>query len=125
MSSPITLNSLIREKSTGRMTWVIAVTPTGIVVSGRDFSTVAMTDAYAKEHFEVATDRAVAYSTEGKPSEVEINSLAFEVADLVGDDGSGDIGVITRQAVKDSPRVTAQEIAEIVRQAREDAAGGE
>jgi len=44
-----------------------------------------------------------------------------EVASIVGDDGTGDLGVIVRQALRDDPNATPEEIADIVREAREDA----
>lgn len=47
--------------------------------------------------------------------------MCAKVEALVEDiDGSGDIGVIVRQALKDDPHATAEAIAEIVREARED-----
>ena len=49
--------------------------------------------------------------------------MAARVESIVGDaDGSGDIGVIVRQALRDDAHATAEAIAEIVREARADAA---
>lgn len=42
------------------------------------------------------------------------------VALRCGDDGTGDIGLIVRQAIADDPDVTVDEIVEIVRTARSD-----
>jgi hypothetical protein len=47
--------------------------------------------------------------------------LVDGVAALVGDDGTGDLGVIVRQALIDDPSATAGGIAEIVREARAEA----
>lgn len=46
--------------------------------------------------------------------------LCIEVAALVGDDGTGDLGIIVRQALSDDANATAESIAEIVREARRD-----
>lgn len=44
--------------------------------------------------------------------------LIDRVVTAVGSDGSGDIGIIVRQALRDDPHVTVAEIVAIVRQAR-------
>lgn len=49
-------------------------------------------------------------------------TLIAAVVDLVGDDGTGDLGAIVRQAIGDDTSVTARAIADIVREARADAA---
>lgn len=50
-------------------------------------------------------------------------AMVYEVASLVGyGDGSGDLGIIVEQALTDDPDATAEDIAEIVREARQDAA---
>jgi hypothetical protein len=51
------------------------------------------------------------------------SELIDAVAALTGDDGTGDLGVIVRQALRDDPAAAAWEIAEIVREARADASG--
>lgn len=48
--------------------------------------------------------------------------LAAEVAAMGGDDGTGDLRVIVDYALRDDPNVTADEVANIVREARADAA---
>ncbi len=48
--------------------------------------------------------------------------LAREVGCIVGDDGTGDIRVIVDHALAEDPAATAEDIAEIVREARADAA---
>jgi hypothetical protein len=67
------------------------------------------------EWVEVKLDSA---TTEG---EMEAKAMIGEVASLVSDDGTGDLGVIVRQALEDDANATAEEIAEIVREAREEA----
>jgi hypothetical protein len=47
-----------------------------------------------------------------------IATVALLVED---DDGTGDIGIIVRQALRDDPTATARDIAQIVRDARADA----
>lgn len=47
-------------------------------------------------------------------------SLAFVVGMIAGDDGSGDIGVITEHALRDDPQVTLADLVDIVREAREE-----
>ena len=54
--------------------------------------------------------------------ETKVLDLIAEVARLVGDDGTGDLGIIVRQAVADDPSCKPAEIADIVRDAREEAA---
>ena len=49
--------------------------------------------------------------------------LARNVSAMVGHDGTADIRTIVDCALSDNPDVTAEEIAEIVREAREDAKG--
>jgi hypothetical protein len=48
----------------------------------------------------------------------DINDLPRAVAALVGDDGTGDIGIIARTTVHHDITATDEEIAEIVREAR-------
>lgn len=56
------------------------------------------------------------------PSTQSVRTVtAADVAAIVGDDGTGDLGGITAQALKDDPSATAEDIAEIVREARADA----
>lgn len=50
------------------------------------------------------------------------SDLFSAVSSLVGDDGTGDLGIIVRQALNDDPSATVDDIAAIVREAREDAA---
>lgn len=52
----------------------------------------------------------------------DIKDVCDAVASMVRDDGTGDLGVIVRQALADDPAVTVDEIADIVREARRDAA---
>lgn len=47
--------------------------------------------------------------------------VARGLASCLGDDGTGDLGIIVRQALQDDPGATDEDIAEIVREAREDA----
>lgn len=49
------------------------------------------------------------------------NYLVVAVEALVGDDGTGDNGVIIDTALAENPNVTAAEIAEIIYAARADA----
>lgn len=51
-----------------------------------------------------------------------IETLVSGAAALVGNDGTGDLGVIVRQALIDDPATTVKDVARIVREAREDAA---
>lgn len=51
-----------------------------------------------------------------------VRELLPRVAALVGDDGTGDLGVIIRSALAKDASVTAEDIADIVREAREEAA---
>jgi hypothetical protein len=44
--------------------------------------------------------------------------LYTQVAAMIGDNGTGDIAAITREALADDAEVTARDIAEIVREAR-------
>lgn len=50
-----------------------------------------------------------------------VSDMLARVSRLVGDDGTGDLGVIVRQALSDDPTTTADAIAEIVAEARRDA----
>lgn len=45
--------------------------------------------------------------------------MLAQVLDAVGHDGTGDVGVIVRQALADDPAATVEDIVEIVRAARE------
>ncbi len=55
-------------------------------------------------------------------NENRVADLVVEVGALVGDDGTGDNGIIIREALRDDPGVTAAQIAEIIRESRQDAA---
>lgn len=75
----------------------------------------------------VTTDDGQRYVILGSLSDVQVVNgrraeLLSVVASMVGDDGTGDLGVIVDQALADDAEVTAQEVAEIVREAREEAA---
>lgn len=51
-----------------------------------------------------------------------VSEIVARLATLgIADDGTGDLGIIVRQALTDDPRATAEDIAEIVREARADA----
>lgn len=49
------------------------------------------------------------------------HTMIAEVAALVGDDGTGDLGIIVRQALTDDSNVSAEDIAAVMRDAREEA----
>lgn len=49
-------------------------------------------------------------------------AMCIVVAGIVGDDGTGTLGVIVRQALRENRRASPYKIAEIVREARADAA---
>lgn len=49
-------------------------------------------------------------------------NLCAEVSALVGDDGTGDIGLCVRFALHDNPLVSAREIADGIMDARREAA---
>jgi hypothetical protein len=51
-----------------------------------------------------------------------INDMVDSVAALVSSDGSGDLGLIVRLALADDPTASAEDIADIVREARQEAA---
>jgi len=51
-----------------------------------------------------------------------VSELIAETRLLVGDDGSGTLGIIVRQALADDPESTAEDCAAIVREAIADAA---
>lgn len=78
----------------------------------------------AREGLTVAEARAVARQD---PSLIYVETTELvrnvcdEVAGLVGDDGTGDLGIIVRQALAEDPTVSAEAIAETVREARRDA----
>ncbi len=48
-------------------------------------------------------------------------NLIAELAAVVGDDGTGDLGVIVDTALADDPSVSVAELVDIVREARSDA----
>jgi hypothetical protein len=52
---------------------------------------------------------------------MDAKTMIAEVAVLVGDDGTDNLGVIVRQALIDDPDATPEDIAAIVRDAREEA----
>lgn len=52
----------------------------------------------------------------------DLPAMLADVARQVGDDGTGDLGIIVRQALADDPAATVDDIVTIVREAREDAA---
>lgn len=52
--------------------------------------------------------------------DVRAADLVAAVSAMVGDDGTGDLGIIVREALADDATVTAAEIADIVREARAD-----
>lgn len=63
-------------------------------------------------------------SDRSKPDEIapgyDWRTMVGHVSTLIADDGTGDMGIIVRQALRDNPRTTAEEIAEIIREARAD-----
>jgi hypothetical protein len=52
---------------------------------------------------------------------MDAKTMIAEVAVLVGDDGTDNLGVIVRQALIDDPDATPEDIAAIVRDARDEA----
>lgn len=51
----------------------------------------------------------------------DIRDMIAAVETITGDDGTGDLGIIVRQALRDDPAATAEDIAAIVVDARADA----
>lgn len=69
--------------------------------------------------------RCIATIRDGKHvynTDAEATRLTRELADRVGSDGSDDLRVIVDQALADDPNVTIETLAEIVEEARQDAA---
>lgn len=59
------------------------------------------------------------------PTHEQAAAMAHAVGRIIGDDGTGDLYVIAREALKDDPTTTADDIAATVRDAREDGGASE
>ena len=104
-----------------------------IVVSAdadQDDCLAAAADEYLEEHPELhGYDLAPRWGDDDRetvvlavPFDWRAKHLAREVCAIVKDDGTGTIRVIVDHALIDDPNATAEDIAEIVREARQDAA---
>lgn len=99
----------------------------GVSMEGEDEALRSLDGLHPGDLVEVGTERMRVVSgkatslRERETAEEIAKAMIREVAAVVGDDGTGDLGIIVRQALADDPAATASEIAEIVVEARETA----
>lgn len=91
--------------------------------NGRTLSKYTDPTEEARSGLSVSEAREIAREDEGLIYiEIDPSEMIASVAKIVGDDGTGDLGIIVREALTANHAVTVRDIVEIVREAREDAA---